>query len=165
MVLIYEQETESSFDFEPEALAKTVAETVLDAEDFPYEAEVCVLLTDEEGIRAINHSERGIDAATDVLSFPMLDCDGPWSDHPLPEDLLCVDYDREAVLLGDIVLNTARVFSQAQEYGHSVRREFAFLIAHSMLHLLGYDHMEEEDRLRMEERQRTILDALGIPRT
>ncbi len=164
MVLIFEQEAEAGFDFDPKPLAEKVIETVLDCEDFPYEAEVSVLLTDDETIRQINAAERNIDAATDVLSFPMLDCTDPWKDAPLEEERLPVDYDNEAVLLGDIVLNVARIHSQAEEYGHSLKREYAFLIVHSMLHLLGYDHMEEEERLRMEERQRVILDILSIPR-
>ena len=113
----------------------------------------------------MNRIHRQIDRATDVLSFPMLEYDRP-GDFPgleeAGEDLF--DPDSGELVLGDIVISKDRVLAQAEEYGHSVLREYTFLIAHSMLHLFGYDHMEEEERLLMEERQREIMDKIHIPR-
>ncbi len=131
----------------------------------PYPAEVEVLFTDSEGIRVMNRENRGIDAPTDVLSFPMLDFEKPG-------DFTCVtegsidQFDPETgeLLLGDIVLNVDRIVSQAEEYGHTRRRELAFLVAHSMLHLSGYDHIEEDERLVMEETQEHILLSKGYTR-
>ncbi len=153
------------FSFHYRVLAERVIQAALDAEGFPFEAEVSVLLTDNEKIRHINGKTRGIDAVTDVLSFPMLDFAAP-ADFSFPEaeweDF--TDPDTGEIALGDIVLSVDKVKEQAQEYGHSEKREYAFLLTHSMLHLLGYDHMEEEERFLMEAHQRTILAALNIER-
>jgi probable rRNA maturation factor len=120
---------------------------------------------DNERIHEINLDTRQIDAPTDVLSFPMLDFSYP-ADFSGIEDGWggYVNPDTGEVLLGDIVVSIDRVRSQAVEYGHSERREYAFLIAHSMLHLMGYDHMVPEDATVMEEHQRVILNALNITR-
>lgn len=136
---------------------------VLDYEKCPYEAEVSVTITDGPSIRELNNDYRGIDRETDVLSFPMVDFPTPCAyDEACGDD--CFDPVNGELMLGDIVLNTERIKSQAAEYGHTQRRELAFLVAHSMLHLLGYDHMEEEEREVMEERQRAILDQKGYHR-
>ena len=113
--------------------------------------------------RELNRDYREIDRETDVLSFPMLEFEAP---AVFPEEIGEEDInpDTGEVPLGDIVINVRRVKTQAAEYGHSETRELAFLIAHSMLHLMGYDHMEEEERMGMEARQREILDALGYRR-
>ncbi len=153
------------FSFHYRALAEHVIDEALTAEGFPFEAEVSVLLTDNDGIRHVNRETRGIDAATDVLSFPMLD-------YPAPADFSFLetewetytDPDTEEIALGDIVLSVDKVREQARSYGHSEKREYAFLLVHSMLHLMGYDHIEPEERERMEERQRVILDVLRIGR-
>jgi probable rRNA maturation factor len=143
-------------------IIEKVVRGCLAAENFPGEAEVSVTLTGPEEIRVLNREYRGIDSETDVLSFPMLE-------FPAPADYSCLspeDQNPETgeTVLGDIVLNVAAVKRQAAEYGHTQTRELAFLTAHSMLHLLGYDHMEEEERLCMEERQRDILDQMGYRR-
>ncbi len=134
-------------------------------EHCPYALELSVLLTDDAGIREINREMRNIDSPTDVLSFPMLNYETP-SDfsHVEEEQSECFNPDTGELMLGDIVLNEDRIRSQAREYGHSELRELAFLTVHSMLHLFGYDHMEEAERLRMEERQRRILESKGIVR-
>ncbi len=158
-------EVRPEFGFHYKKLAEQVIGHVLDEEAFPYEAEVNLTLTDDAQIREINREMRQIDAATDVLSFPMVDYEGP-ADYGLLEEApdSYVNPDTGEIVLGDIVISVDHVKSQAQEYGHSEKREYAFLITHSMLHLLGYDHMEEDERLQMEERQRTLLDQLGIGR-
>ena len=137
----YEEECEVKFEFEPEELALKVIDFCLEYAEFPYEAEVNLTLTDNAGIHEINKNFRNIDRATDVLSFPMLSYD---------------------TLLGDIVISVDKVKEQAESYGHSTRREFAFLIVHSMLHLFGYDHMEEQEAAVMEQKQKEILDKMEI---
>ena len=165
MNLYMENETEREFHFSAEDTARLVCQAVLEGEGCPYEAQVSIVLTDGRGIREMNREYRGIDRETDVLSFPNVDFE--------EEGVFDIDEDREAdcfdpetgeLVLGDIMISVDRVYGQAQEYGHSVRREFAFLVAHSMLHLCGYDHMEEEERARMERRQEEILTGLGITR-
>ena len=124
-----------------------------------------VLVTDAQSVRSLNQQFRGIDRETDVLSFPMQEYPAPADFSGIDEeDSDAFDPDTGELLLGDIVLNAQRVISQAEEYGHSCRREFAFLIAHSVLHLTGFDHMQEEERAQMEEMQRTVMEALRIPR-
>ena len=165
MTISIENETDQGFAFDEEALIREVIMACMDYEDCPYEAEVNVLLTDNEAIHQINLEQRGIDAPTDVLSFPMADFETPADFDPLEE--ASEDYfnpETGELLLGDIVISVDRVFSQAREYGHSPKRELAFLVAHSMLHLFGYDHMEETEREEMERRQREILEQMGISR-
>ena len=115
--------------------------------------EVSVTLTNNEYIHTLNREYRGIDRPTDVLSFALNE-----SEEPDVEDGPDVN------VLGDLVISVERAKEQAADYGHSVKREIAFLTVHGMLHLLGYDHMEEEDRLEMEAEQRFVMEKLGIPR-
>ena len=128
-----------------------------------YELSADVLLCDERTIQDLNRQFRQLDKPTDVLSFPNLEFDAPgeWPDEP-GDDLF--DPDTGELMLGSIAVCKERVLSQAAEYGHSVRREYAFLLAHSFLHLCGYDHMEEEERLQMEAAQDTVLKRLHITR-
>lgn len=158
-------ETKTNFTFHYKQLAKKVIEAAMDAEDFPYEAEVNLTLVDNEAIREINASYRQIDRATDVLSFPLLSYEQP-GDFSQVENLLDdnINPDTGEVMLGDIVISVDKVKEQAEEYGHSEKREYAFLIVHSMLHLFGYDHMEPDEEKVMQEHQRTILDMLNIQR-
>ena len=122
-------------------------------EGFENDVQLSVTFTDNEGIRAINRSYRSIDSATDVLSFPLVDFEGgeePPTDEPL-------------LPLGDIVISLERAREQAEEFGHSYERELAFLTVHSMLHLLGYDHVNsEEEDLDMRRRQKEILEGMGL---
>jgi probable rRNA maturation factor len=160
-----ELETEVSFDFDYDTLAHTVIEAACDAENCPYEAEVNLTLVDNDTIHAINREHRQIDRPTDVLSFPMIAYDKP-ADFSHVEDCVEENFNPETgeLLLGDIVISVEKVKEQALEYGHSEKREYAFLILHSMLHLFGYDHETEEERLEMEQRQKQILAGLGIQR-
>ncbi len=160
----YEDETGTTFDFDHMDVYRRAVDTVLDLEGCPYEAEVSLLITDDASIREINRDQRGIDAPTDVLSFPMVQYAHP-GDFSGVEDMDdCFNIETGELMLGDIVLSIDRVRAQAEEYGHSVMREVAFLIVHSMLHLIGYDHIKEEDRILMEDRQRKVMDVLGILR-
>ena len=154
MSFFIEKEVECNFNFDYEKVAEAVVSASLEHESFPYEAEVNLTLTDNEGIHAINKEYRQIDRPTDVLSFPMLSDENEDDFNP----------DTGEVMLGDIIISVDKVKEQAIEYGHSEKREFAFLITHSMLHLFGYDHMEADEAAVMEEHQRKILDALGITR-
>ena len=165
MSLYIETETEVSFSFEWEKLAEEVINFTIDHEKFPYEAEINLTLTDNEGIHIINKEYRDIDRATDVLSFPMLSYETP-GDFSFLMDENDDDFnpDTGEAILGDIIISVDKVREQAEEYGHSELREFAFLITHSMLHLFGYDHMEPEEAEVMENKQRPILDELSIIR-
>ena len=123
-------------------------------------------MSDNEEICALNSRFRGIDRPTDVLSFPNVDYESP-SDFTGIEASEADYFDPESgeLYLGDIVISVDKVYEQAEEYGHSVMREYAFLLAHSMLHLMGYDHMDPEEAARMERRQEEILNRLNITRT
>lgn len=165
MTSYVENEGAYSFSFDEEEVLSRVMEAVLDAENCPYEATVNLLITDGEGIREYNKNYRDTDAETDVLSFPNLDFAAP-GDFSVAErsEADCFDPDSGELVLGDIILNAARVRSQAAEYGHSELREFAFLLAHSLFHLCGYDHMEKAEASVMEEKQEAVLSGLGITR-
>ena len=165
MTSYVENETQQSFPFDAKALLERVAQAVLDSENCPYEAAVNLLLTDGEGIREYNKNYRNIDAETDVLSFPNIEYGQP-SDFSQVEENEADYFDPDSgeLLLGDIILSVDKVKEQAECYGHSQLRELAFLVTHSMLHLCGYDHMEEAEAGEMEEKQRAILEKLGITR-
>lgn len=164
MTLYFEEEGELTLPLSCEEIAREVAEEALDYTGCPYEAQVNLLLTMNGQIQEMNREFRGIDAPTDVLSFPMAEYAYPRDFDGLESQPDCFDPESGELVLGDIVISKEKVISQAEEFGHSLRREYAFLIAHSMLHLTGYDHMEEEERLDMEEKQREILDRLNILR-
>jgi len=165
MTLYTENETEMQFDFDTEETAKKVIAQILKTENCPYEATVNLLLTDNEGIRQFNRDYRDMDRPTDVLSFPNLDYEKP-ADFGRAEKEVSLSFDPDSgeLILGDIIISADKVKEQAECYGHSEKREFAFLTAHSMLHLLGYDHMTEEEAALMEEKQEQALRELGILR-
>ena len=164
MTITMENNSLQTISFPCEKLASQVVTAALDAEKFPYEAEVNLLLVDREEMRSINSRQRQIDRPTDVLSFPMVEYPAP-GDFSRLEDLADVFHpDTGEAVLGDIVICVDIVKEQALEYGHSVQREFAFLVVHSMLHLMGYDHMTEQEAAVMEAKQEAVLDSLGITR-
>ena len=165
MSFYLEEECEVLFDFDYKELAQTVIDFCLEHEKFEYAVEVNLTLTNNEGIHMINKEYRQIDRPTDVLSFPLLSYDKP-GDFSFLEDENKDNFnpDTGEVMLGDIIISIEKVFEQANEYGHSPRREFAFLITHSMLHLFGYDHMEPDEAAVMEAKQRAILEGLNILR-
>ena len=165
MTFYVENETDFEFDFDMKSVAEDVANEVLDSEGCDYEVQINLLLTDNDGIHEYNRQFRDIDRETDVLSFPNLNFETP-SDFDIPEEMEAdfFDPDTGELILGDIIISKDRVLEQAENYGHSVKREFAFLVAHSMLHLCGYDHMEPEESKVMEEKQEAVLQKLGITR-
>ena len=164
MTLIFEEEGELKLDLPCEELATKVIEATLDYEECPYEVEVNLLLTMNNEIQEMNQNFRQIDRATDVLSFPMIDYEEAGNFDFLEDVMDAFHPESGELMLGDIVISKEKVISQAEEYGHSVEREYAFLIAHSMLHLFGYDHMEDEERIVMESKQKEILEQLQILR-
>jgi probable rRNA maturation factor len=141
-------------------LLRRVIRAALDQQGVDVPCEVDVLLTDDEGIHAINLEQRQVDRPTDVLSFPMFDL-AP-GDKPQPE---WADPATGLVPLGDMVISLERCAAQAEEFGHPLERELAYLCVHSILHLLGYDHMDEGPMKRqMREQEEAILEKLGIGR-
>lgn len=164
MTVNIDYETEKELGIDYASLANQVAEKVLNMEQCPYDAQINLVLTDNEEIKRVNMEFRNIQAPTDVLSFPMIPFETPGDYDIVEEDESCFDLDTDELLLGDIMISVDKVFAQAEEYGHSVTREFSFLVAHSMLHLLGYDHMTPEEASVMEKKQAKALEELGITR-
>ena len=163
MSLIIEDESELTINIDYEKIADRVINEALDYEKCPYEVELNLLLTSNENIRKINNEYRNIDSPTDVLSFPMIEYEKP-SDFSKLEDSTLDNFNPETgeLILGDIIISVPKIVEQAEKYGHSTEREFAFLVVHSMLHLFGYDHMEANDAKIMEAKQEEILYKLEI---
>ena len=165
MTLNFEAEVNVPFDFDVEALAGEVINFTLEHEDFTYEPEVNLTLVDNEGIHAINKEFREIDRPTDVLSFPMLSYENAGDFSKLEDDYDDnFNPDTGEIMLGDIVISVDKVLELAESYGRTTKREYAFLIVHSMLHLFGYDHMTPEEAAVMEAKQKQILDEMNITR-
>ena len=135
-------------------LVRRACAAVLAEERFPYSAEVDVSFVDNEQIKRLNADFRNIDSATDVLSFPLGE-NGVYDKNPATG----------AVTLGDVIISVERAEAQAKEYGHSIQREIAFLTVHSMLHLLGYDHVNsQKDSQIMREKEESVLLKMGLSR-
>lgn len=164
MTIILEQEYDRDLDVNYKEIADRVINYALDYEKCPYEAEISLTLTDNDGIHQVNKEFRDIDRPTDVLSFPLVDYEEAGEFDFLEEMDECFNPETGELMLGDIMISLDKVAEQAEEYGHSYTREYAFLIAHSMLHLMGYDHMEEDEAKIMEAKQTAILEALNITR-
>lgn len=142
------------------ALIRRTIRTALAAEGLVAPCEVDVLLTDDDGIHEINREMRQVDRPTDVLSFPEFELTP--GQLPGPED---ADPGTGLIPLGDMVLSMERVAAQAREYGHSKRRELSYLVTHSVLHLLGYDHLDEGPmKAQMRAREEAIMALLGLER-
>ena len=165
MTSYVENESGVTFPFDLKELLDKIMETVMEMENCPYETTVNLLLTDNEGIRVYNRDYRGLDQETDVLSFPNI-LFGKEGDFSVVEEDEADYFDPDSgeLLLGDIILSAQRVEAQAQEYGHSLLREFAFLTAHSMFHLCGYDHMIPQEAAVMDKKQKEVLERLNITR-
>ena len=145
---------------------EAVCDFVLKKEGVNCKYQISLLFVDNEEIREINRETRNIDRATDVLSFPMLDYPNKkffkdvYIDYNFDETFL----DGDELVLGDIVLSLERALEQSEEYNHSYNREVSYLVVHSILHLLGYDHMEEDDKAIMRKREEELLGELKISR-
>lgn len=133
-------------------IEKAIA-TVADEMGVPEEFEVSVTLTDDENIREINRDYRNIDKSTDVLSFPMFSFSEP--------GVFAEEFFEEENILGDIIISVETAIKQGEEYGHGTGREVAYLTVHSMLHLLGYDHMEDDEKALMREKEEYFLEKIG----
>ena len=158
----WETDTDLSLQKSREKLFAAVTKAALKEEDVKVPCEVSLTITSAEEIRELNRSYRDIDRVTDVLSFPQFDYEGE-----APAAFLETaerDPDSHEVVLGDIVICLDRAKEQAEEFGHSLERELGFLCAHSMLHLMGYDHMTEEEEKIMFSKQEIILDSIGLTR-
>ncbi len=154
MLIYFENETDTPVSYKLKMLVRRAVEATLDYEQFGNAVEVSVTFTDNAGIHALNKKFRGIDAPTDVLSFPLFDYEGETEEPPVDELI---------GMLGDIVLSLEQAEVQANKFGHSTDREIAFLTVHSMLHLLGYDHeTSQEDELDMRRRQSEIMEIMGL---
>ena len=166
MTFYVENETDEQFEFNIDELIKSLTLKVLETESVPFkDVTLNVTFTDDASIKEINREFREIDRATDVLSFPAIDFETPADFSGVEEG--CPDYfnpDTNELILGDIMISLERAHAQAEEYGHSFKREVAFLITHSLLHLIGYDHMTDEERVVMEDKQEAVLQALNITR-
>ena len=165
MTSYVENETEMTFPFDCREILESVMEEVLTSENCPYEAQVNLLITDNDGIQEYNRQFRDKDMPTDVLSFPMIPFRAE-ADFSVAEEAEADYFDPDSgeLILGDIIISAERVFQQAESFGHSPKREFAFLTAHSLLHLCGYDHMVPEEAAVMEKKQEAVLEKLGITR-
>lgn len=161
MTCRFDSEVDYKFDFDYMSYYEGAVLSVLDYLECPFETDVSLLIVDDESIRQINKENRDIDRATDVLSFPMNEYDIPGDFSKMEEDDSAFDPDSGELVLGDIVISYEHVLSQANEYGHSIEREYTFLIVHSMLHLCGFDHIEEDDRIVMEEKQKEVMAILS----
>lgn len=141
-------------------IVEKAVKTSLEYMNFKYDSEVSILFVDNKKIHELNKIHRGIDRATDVLSFPMFEYD---ENGDIIEEY--ADFsDNHELVLGDIVISLERASEQAKEYGHTFERETGFLTVHSMLHLLGYDHMTTEDEEEMFGYQNEILSEMGLER-
>lgn len=154
LTVYFENQNDEAVSYKFKMLLRRAIEETLAYEQYGNDVQVSVTLTDDDGIRELNARFRGIDAPTDVLSFPLFDYEGETDEPPI---------DEMENMLGDIVLNLERARAQAEEFGHSFEREAAFLTVHSMLHLLGYDHETgERDEADMRARQRDIMEQMGL---
>lgn len=147
-----------------ESLAQKVFDSVLDYVKSPFECELSIYITDDQEIHQINLEQRKIDKPTDVLSFPLIDWIEKYDFEWVEDQVHNFHPDSGELMLGDVIISYDTLIKQAEEYGHGVEREYAFLIVHSLLHLLGYDHIEEDERVIMEEEQRIIMNILNIHR-
>ena len=144
-----------------EAQINRVISAALAAENVSLPCEINVLLTDDQGIHQINLEMRGVDRPTDVLSFPMFELEPGVP----PEGEECLDLETGLCPLGDMCISLERAEEQAKEFGHSLEREVCYLTVHSVLHLLGYDHLDEGPmKAQMRSREEAILGQLGITR-
>lgn len=158
---------QKAFEFKDEFknLINSAVAAALKYEGFNYNYEISVVITDNAGIRRMNHQFRNIDRETDVLSFPMIE----FSKNDLNNQIYEISDDEinpetGNVVLGDIVISIEKASEQAREYGHSFDREIAFLTVHSTLHLLGYDHMRIEDEQIMRKKEEMILSSINLSR-
>ncbi len=155
---IYREKRGLGFDSAPKLLRRA-AKAALRAEGVLEDAVINIMLTDDEGIHAINLEQRGIDRPTDVLSFPMNEL----TPEAFAPEVCEYDFESEALMLGDMVISLERCAAQGEEFGHGFERELSYLCVHSVLHLLGYDHVDEAEMKRqMRRREDAIMEIIGL---
>lgn len=164
MTIYIENESDIKLNIPYRKIIEDTINLSLDFEKVPYECEISVTIVDDERIHEINKEFREIDRSTDVLSFPLNEFEKAADWQNFDEDKASFNYDTGELMLGDIILSAEHIIKQANEYGHTRKRELAFLVIHSILHLLGYDHITKEDEEEMFSRQRQILDLGGYKR-
>jgi len=157
---LYNQQKAHEISKDIRKLIEKAVKLCVKKEGFPYPCEASVTLTDNENIKELNLEHRGIDKATDVLSFPIIEYVNG-EPQIQPGD---IDPDSGRIFLGDIIISVEKAFEQAGNFGHSVERELAFLAVHGALHLLGYDHETETDEKRMFTLQEDILNEMVLIR-
>ena len=154
MNLFIENHTNQVLSDEHKKIVLDVIKCALEFEHINSKPEISVCFVDNDEIKKLNKKFRSIDKETDVLSFPMIEFNSQ------PKDFLI----KKNILLGDIIISLPKAFEQAKEYGHTIEREIAFLTAHGILHLLGYDHINSEDEKIMFDKQKTILARMNLKR-
>ncbi|HAR85959.1 MAG TPA: rRNA maturation RNase YbeY [Clostridium sp.] len=166
MIYMDDRQSLISVEKDLEENIKEIIDYALKEEQVLIPYEVSLIFVDNEAIREINSDTRGIDKATDVLSFPMLDYDEKkvFKECYLDHEFSIIDLNEGNLVLGDIVLSLERAKEQSKEFGHSFIREVCYLVTHSILHLLGYDHMEDDDKVIMRAREEEILSKFNIER-
>jgi probable rRNA maturation factor len=165
MTIHIEKVVDIPFDVDYETITKNVIYKALELEGCKHDVEVNVILTNNEDIQCLNKEHRGKNIPTDVLSFPILDYAQIGDIKTLDDHIPSHEYfnmETKELILGDIVISLEKLKEQAHNYDHSKERELGFLVAHSMLHLLGYDHMEPEEEDRMKQKQENILSEVGL---
>ncbi|WP_291652854.1 rRNA maturation RNase YbeY [Clostridium sp.] len=166
--MLYTENRQNKLEVTEDFIEKlsNVCDFALKEEGVDCQYQISLLFVDNEEIREINNETRNIDRATDVLSFPMLDFEDKkvFSEMYLNYDFDETFKDGDELILGDMVLSLERALEQSEEYEHSYEREVSYLVVHSILHLLGYDHMDEDDKKRMRKREEEILNKLKIRR-
>ena len=164
MNIYIENDYEGVIDFDYKKIIKSVVNEAADFVSCPYECEVNITIVNDIIIKEINRELRKIDKPTDVLSFPLLEYETAGDFEKFDADDTCFHPDTGELMLGDIIISYDKVISQSLEYNHSMIRELAFLTAHSMLHLFGYDHMTPDEAKVMEAEQEQILNNISITR-
>ena len=159
-VLIENEQTDMALEESYASLLEKTALTCLKDENMTLGCEINILITDDASIRQINRQFRNIDCSTDVLSFPMVNM----KNGRILSEEEDYDLDEGLLLLGDIVISMETAQRQAEQYGHALERELAFLVSHGVFHLLGYDHMEKDEETVMLSKQELVLDKLGLKR-
>lgn len=149
-------------DKEAENLIRKAVSAAYEVFEYPFDASVDITMTDDDGIRDINRDFRGVDKPTDVLSFPL----NEFMEGKAPDDAeVDLDPDTDTLPLGDMIISVERARQQGEELGHGFERECAYLTVHSILHLLGYDHMDEgEQKAKMREMEERIMNQIGLER-
>ncbi|WP_160670852.1 rRNA maturation RNase YbeY [Clostridium sp. C8-1-8] len=166
MIYIDNRQEKISLDKDFEKIIEDVIITALNEENVDRSCEISVIFVDNISIREINKETRNMDKETDVLSFPMLDYPKGkvYKDVYIDYNFDASFFDEADLVLGDVVLSLEKAKEQSEEFNHSFTRECCYLVVHSILHLLGYDHMEEEEKSIMREREESILEKLNITR-